>query len=1024
MRMNYNRTLAVLYLLSLLGLLAGCGSGNSSSSSKSTTTSPTITQQPANQTVNAGQTATFTASASGTPTPTVQWQVSSNGGVFTNVAGATSGTLMVTGTAASQNGNTYQAIFTNTAGNVTTTAATLTVDFGPQITQQPTNQMVSAGTPATFNASASGNPAPTVQWQVSTGGGAFSNITGATSATLMVTGTTSGQNGNQYQAVFTNSVGNVTTTAATLSVGPAAAVAGAAFDGPVVGATINAYSISSTGVVSTTPIASTVTKADGSYSLTLPPGFSGPVLLTSLGGTYKDDVTGQTVQAAALSVLIPDGSGNVTAELTPLTSMAAQLALQLAAANGTSPAPIANNLNMAIGTFFGGAGNPANTPLVDVTTANCAVTATQASVDISLLLAGLSQLAADNGVTSDALTAALIEDFESNGTFDGVTANGIPITVPLANGSGSINLCTIEGNCAGSNSGLPQAIAAAITTFMNSLANACKATISPTTLANLDTPASVAQFPPAPGTLPVSVSGTITGLNPGQTAYLRFGTTGLPSTQCQATTPDSSNATGCLGTQFSITGTGTGTFSATQGAPLSGFTGWILTVKASDGQYESCQISTPTFGHVLPALPVSITGIQINCGVITYPIQVDVAGLTAGQSVQFQNFGTDTLTISPTGSFPLFASFSTQLTFGSAYNVTISTQPSSETCTVRATGPGSGTGTVGAPIAGSGTVAVTCGTSGTTSLLNNPNGLALSNDQTLLYLANAGGNQVLVYNIARNGATGAATALALVATITSDIANPTRLAFDPTGQFLFVTNFGPALSTGWVSVYDTANNNAEVVAKKISTGSISRPLGVAVDRMGDVYVAENARNAISVYQLQSSGAYQEASFSPLSQDAAGNQFPAPGALSFFSVPAGDYLFVGTNAGNVFLYAAPLVTASTPLHTLSHGACSSAPSGPTGFGMLVRGISGGPQSDSSFFVTDFYGGDVLDYTFNNFFETNTCPATFTQTPSGSNSSPEGLVIDAFGNVFVANSGAKSLFVYANGALTIAPTLTVQ
>jgi sugar lactone lactonase YvrE len=92
--------------------------------------------------------------------------------------------------------------------------------------------------------------------------------------------------------------------------------------------------------------------------------------------------------------------------------------------------------------------------------------------------------------------------------------------------------------------------------------------------------------------------------------------------------------------------------------------------------------------------------------------------------------------------------------------------------------------------------------------------------------------------------------------------------------------------------------------------------------------------------------------------------------------------------------------------------------------LVRGFSGGPQSDSSFFVTDFRNGDVLDYTVNNFFGTSACPAPLTQTPGGSNSFPEGLAIDGFGNVFVANSGTNSLFVYANIGLTIAPTLTVH
>lgn len=1016
----HHKSLVSLLCLFPLGLLAGCTGGSSAGGpgpgGNPANVAPAITGNPTSTMVTAGQTASFTAAASGTPAPTVQWQVSTNAGAFANVAGATSGTLTITGTVAAQNGNQYQAVFTNSAGNATTTAATLTVDFAPQITTQPTNQTVSAGSPANFMAAASGNPAPTVQWQVSTNGGAFANVAGATSATLMITGTAAAQNGNQYQAVFTNSVGSATTAPATLTVNAPAAVAGAAFDGPVVGATIDAFSFSAAGTVVTPPMASTITDANGNYSITLPAGFSGPVLLTSLGGTYKDDVSGQTIQAGALSALIPDGSGAVTAELTPLTSMAAQLALQLAAASGTSPASIANNLNMAIGTFFGGAGNPVNTPLVDVTTANCATAATQTSVDVSLILAGLSQLAAENGVTSAALTQALIEDYLANGTFTG-SINGAPITVPLANGSGSISLSTIEGQIAGGAiPQLPQTLAAAITAFQNSTANVCQVKISTTTMANLNNPSFTAAFPPA-GAVTVSVSGTVTGLNPNQTTGFRLLTTGLLD---HCTTNG-----GCPSVGFTITGNGP--FSAVGGAPFSGFTGWRMVVGVSDPFNENCQIARPITGGVVPNTPVSITGIQISCGVVTYPIQVDVGGLAAGQTLQLQNSGTDTLTVSGgVNFFPNFPQFPTRLTFGSAYDVAISTQPSSETCAIQ----GSGMGTVGVY----NTVLVTCspsGTPGTPSVLSNPNGLALSNDHTLLYLANAGGNQVLVYSITR-GAAGAVTGLSLVAEITADIANPTRLAFDPTGEFLYVTNFGPpgssgpggAPSNGWVSVYDTTNNYAEVVAEKISTGSIMRPLGVAIDRSGNVYVAENGGNAISVYQLQSSGAYGEAPFSPLSGDAAGNQFPAPGALSFFSTPAGDYLFVGTNAGNVFLYAAPLTQSSTPLYTLSHGACSSAPSGPTGFGMLIRGVSGGTQSDSSFLVSDFRNGDVLDYAFNNFFEPSTCPAPLTQTPAGSNSFPEGLVMDAFGNVFVTNSGTNSLVVYANGGLTVAPTLTVH
>ena len=179
---------------------------------------PAVTTNPTNVTVNAGQTATFTAAASGTPTPTVQWQVSTNGGSsFSKVAGATATTFSFTA-AAGQNGNEYRAVFTNAAGSATTTAATLTVLSAPTITTNPQDDSSTVNNAAFFFASASGNPTPTVQWQVSTNGGStFTDIAGATSTVLSFPATAD-QNGNEYRAVFTNSLGIATTTAATLTI--------------------------------------------------------------------------------------------------------------------------------------------------------------------------------------------------------------------------------------------------------------------------------------------------------------------------------------------------------------------------------------------------------------------------------------------------------------------------------------------------------------------------------------------------------------------------------------------------------------------------------------------------------------------------------------------------------------------------------------------------------------------------------------------------------------------------------------
>lgn len=182
------------------------------------TVAPSITANPSNQTANAGGTATFTAAASGTPTPTVQWQADSGSG-FINIAGATSTTLSFSAIG-SQNGNLFRAVFTNSAGSATTTAATLTVNTAPSVTTNPLSQTVTIGTTATFTVAASGSPTPTVQWQVDSGSG-YGNIAGATSTTLSFTVTAADSN-SAYRAIFTNSAGSATTAGASLTVSKAA----------------------------------------------------------------------------------------------------------------------------------------------------------------------------------------------------------------------------------------------------------------------------------------------------------------------------------------------------------------------------------------------------------------------------------------------------------------------------------------------------------------------------------------------------------------------------------------------------------------------------------------------------------------------------------------------------------------------------------------------------------------------------------------------------------------------------------
>lgn len=797
--------------------------------------------------------------------------------------------------------------------------------------------------------------------------------------------------------------------------GPAQA-SGKVYDGPIVGATVDAYSLSSAGVPSASPIASATTKADGTYSMTLPQGFSGNVLLQTIGGTFVDDTTGQTVAAPVLSALVPNASGTFTAQLTPLSSLSAQLSLQVAQAAGVDPGQIGITLNAAVAQYFGGLGDILGTPLVDVTTAGCATSASQASVDASLVVTALSKLAAQNGVTTTALVDALVWDYVSDFTFDGLN-NGSPISVPRASGSGSVNLCAIEGNCpGGSGGGFQQAIAAAIAAWTASSANLCAVQLSTATTTALSTLSAFTPNPPAPGALPITLNGSISGLPSGSTLTLLLGAGGVG--RC-------TTATLCVQATYRLvggTGSGTVSFSGTAGAPLASITDWTLTLPdygLAAGSDTQCTLNSVRTGAVPPnATALTINGVSISCAPRVYPVNGVVYGLQSGQSVVLQDEGADTLPLSGNG----FFTFATQLTLGSAYSASILTQPATGgPCVLSGGDNGLGAGTIHDVAGGFSQVptalVVNCGAVALPTL-NNPNGLAFANN--LLYLANAGANQVLIFSETLNAAN-QVTGLTPLGAITQDISNPTRLAFDPAGRYLYVTNIGTG--TGSVTVYDTANNNLEVTASKITGGSINRPLGISVDRSGNVYVAENSGNAISVFQPKSGGGYAEASFSPVSTDAAGNSYAAPGAMAFYSVSYGDLLFIGTGAGDVLLYLAPFTNASKPLYTLAAAGCSTAPTGPTAFAMHVGGISGGPSSDSTLWVANFYAGDVLGYDFAEFFSASACPAPLTpySTVAGSNGSPEGLLIDPFGNLIVVNASTNHLLVYS-GPLTGAPTFT--
>ncbi|HEX8516199.1 MAG TPA: fibronectin type III domain-containing protein [Bacteroidia bacterium] len=144
--------------------------------------------------------------------------------------------IMVRATAASATVNVTKTASSNTVSgfpNPTTVATVSATTLGaPSVTGNPSNISVCPGTNPTFTVTSTGSSL-TYQWQVDPGTTVFSNITnggvysGATSATLTLTGITFAYNGYKFRCIVTGCGTSVTSTSGTLTVNSISATAGA-----------------------------------------------------------------------------------------------------------------------------------------------------------------------------------------------------------------------------------------------------------------------------------------------------------------------------------------------------------------------------------------------------------------------------------------------------------------------------------------------------------------------------------------------------------------------------------------------------------------------------------------------------------------------------------------------------------------------------------------------------------------------------------------------------------------------------
>jgi hypothetical protein len=306
--------------------------GNATSNAATLTVNvpPSITSQPANQTVNVGQTATFAVNASGTATLTYQWK--KNGTV---VSGATSASYTTPVTASSDSGSSFTVTVTNGSGNVTSNAASLTVNVPPAITAQPASQTVAVGQTSTFTVAATGSGTITYQWKKN-----GTAISGATSASYTTPATAASDNGALFTVTVTGSTGNITSNAATLTVNAPPSITA-----QPVGKTVTAGQTATFAVT-----------ASGTATLTYQWNKNGSAIGGATSPSYTTPATVASDNGAQFTVTVTNAAGNLTSNAATLTVNAATLLLNASTAS-LSFGSVNVGSTSVLGVTFTNAGN-------------------------------------------------------------------------------------------------------------------------------------------------------------------------------------------------------------------------------------------------------------------------------------------------------------------------------------------------------------------------------------------------------------------------------------------------------------------------------------------------------------------------------------------------------------------------------------------------------------------------------------------------------------------------------------------
>lgn len=370
-------------------------------------TQPLIVTQPASQTVNAGQTASFSVAATGTAPLAYLW--SKNGAAIT---GATAASYTTPATADADTGSIFKVSITNAAGSVTSADATLTVTplgVAPSITSQPASVSVNAGQAASFNVTAAGSATLTYQWKRD-----GIAINGATSAAFTLAAATAADNGAQFTVTVANGVGTLTSNAATLTVVGSGSVA----------PTITAQPANTT--VTEPAAAAFSVAATGTAPLAYQWRRNGIAIAGATAASYSTPPTAVSADnGATFSVVVSNGTTpNATSANATLTVVAQPVAPRIA----TQPADTAVNAGdtatfsvVANGTAplaYQWRKNGSN--IVGATNASYTTPATAAGDNGAKFSVVVSNGTAPNATSSDATLTV-------NATWTGIRQDGAPL---------------------------------------------------------------------------------------------------------------------------------------------------------------------------------------------------------------------------------------------------------------------------------------------------------------------------------------------------------------------------------------------------------------------------------------------------------------------------------------------------------------------------------------------------------------------------------------------------------------------